>query len=293
MSSTSPPSDHGLDEGLTVRDFCLRLLRSGDLATKLAPPVAPDGSPLRDDAPGAPVNVAHPARDPELAMQSRVGPLPRPGELGSRAARTLCLARFAHHELMAVELFAWALLRWPDLPPELRRAFVGVLADEQRHCELYLSRLRELGSDLAEHPLSDYFWQHAPAIAASDHGPSAFLCAMGLTLEQANLDFSLLYRDAFRGAGDEATALICQRVHDDEVGHVALAAEWLARLGNPAASEVERFSQAVPFPLSAARAKGRRFDADARRRAGLSEAFIEYVRTARSSQELGRRSGPT
>jgi uncharacterized ferritin-like protein (DUF455 family) len=277
----------------TVREFCLRLLRCGDLGTKLAPPRSSDGSPLLDDAPGPPVAISGPARDPDLVMRAGAGPLPRPGELHSQDARTRCLARFAHHELMAAELFAWALLRWPDQPSELRRAWLAVLADEQRHCALYLSRLRELGSDLGEHALSDYFWQHVPAIAASVHGPRAFLCAMGLTLEQANLDFSLTYRDAFREAGDTVTAEICQRVHDDEIAHVALAALWLARLGKPETSEIERFSEAVPFPLSAARAKGRRFDVESRRRAGLTEEFIEHVRAARSTQETRRRSGPS
>jgi uncharacterized ferritin-like protein (DUF455 family) len=186
---------------------------------------------------------------------------------------------------MAAELFAWALLRWPSLPPELRRGWVGALADEQRHCRLYLDRLEAHGHELRDFPRSDYFWKHAPAIALSPHGPRAFLCAMGLTLEQANLDFSLVYRDGFRAAGDEASARVCQRVHEDEVGHVRLAATWLARLGDPAASEVERYSEAVPFPLSAARAKGRRFDAEARRRAGLGEEFIAHVKRARSSQQ--------
>ena len=68
-------------------------------------------------------------------------------------------------------------------------------------------------------------------------------------------------------------------------GPPRLAAKWLARLGNPESSEVERFSQAVPYPLSAARAKGRRFDAESRRKAGLTEEFIEHVRAARSTQE--------
>jgi uncharacterized ferritin-like protein (DUF455 family) len=112
---------------------------------------------------------------------------------------------------------------------------------------------------------------------------------MGLTLEQANLDFSLLYRDAFRAAGDEETARVCQQVHDDELRHVALAAGWLRRLDPDAAGELAAYEKAVPFPLSAARAKGRRFDAAARRRAGLEPEFIEHVRTARSSQE--RRPG--
>ena len=97
-------------------------------------------------------------------------------------------------------------------------------------------------------------------------GPQAFLCAMGLTLEQANLDFSLVYRDAFRAAGDEESARACERVHEDEIRHVALASRWLRAL-SPEEEEVDRYLAAVPFPLSAARAKARRFDAAARRRA--------------------------
>jgi uncharacterized ferritin-like protein (DUF455 family) len=275
----------------SIREFCLGVLTRGDLASKLAAPLRADGSPLRDDVTGPAVDVAAPVRDPSLALGAGGDPLPRPGALGDPAARVRCLARFAHHELMAVELFAWALLRWPDLAGELRRDFLAVLAEEQQHCELYLGRLRALGAGLGDPPHSDYFWKHAPAIAASPHGPRAFLCAMGLTLEQANLDFTLLYRDAFAAAGDGESAAICQRVHDDEIGHVKLAAVWLARLSDPAATEWERFEAAVPFPLSAARAKGRRFDAASRRRAGLGEEFIEAVRAARSSQETRPRSG--
>ena len=115
---------------------------------------------------------------------------------------------------------------------------------------------------------------------------------MGLTLEQANLDFTLTYRDGFREAGDDASARVCQAVHDDEVGHVRLAAEWLARFAPPDASQSEWYAEAVPFPLSASRAKGRRFDVAARRRAGLSEGLIETVRTARSTSSDTRADPP-
>ncbi len=215
--------------------------------------------------------------------------LPRPGALKDPAARARCLARFAHHELMAVELFAWALLRWPELPSPLRASFLRVLAEEQTHCRLYLARLRSLGSAPEEHSASDYFWRHEPALDRSPHGPRAFLCALGLTLEQANLDFSLLYRDAFREAGDAESAEVCQRVHDDEVRHVRLAAQWLRRLSPDAGDDVSAYESAVPFPLGPARAKGRRFDAASRAHAGLSPAFIERVRRARSRQELNPR----
>lgn len=272
----------------TVRDYCLRLLESGDLETKLAPPAGPHGEPLRDDAPGPARWIARPGRDAGLELTSGAERLPGPHALGEPCRRAACLARFAHHELMAAELFAWALLRWPALPPALRRGWLGVLADEQRHCRLYLERLAAHDSRPCEHPRSDYFWKHADAIAASPHGPRAFLCALGLTLEQANLDFSLTYRDAFRRVGDEASARVCQQVHDDEIAHVRLAATWLRRLDGGSRSDAESYAAAVPFPLEASRAKGRRFDAEARRRAGLSATFVECVRTARSSQNRPR-----
>jgi uncharacterized ferritin-like protein (DUF455 family) len=269
-----------------VRGFCLRILSAGDLATKLEPPIDAADAPLPDLEPGPPIDIQRPARDPGLTLQSGAEPLPRPGELTGAAARACCLARFAHHELMAVELFAWALVRWPALPDGLRRGFLGALRDEQIHCRLYLDRLADHGSDLGEHPRSDYFWRQAPAIAASPHGARAFLAAMGLTLEQANLDFALVYRDGFRDAGDEASARVCQRVYDDEIGHVRLAAHWLTELTPEAdADQTEAYEAAVPFPLAANRAKGRRFDVAGRRKAGLDESFIEHVRTARSNQE--------
>lgn len=218
--------------------------------------------------------------------------LPKPGQLRDPAQRAFCLSRFAHHELMAVELFAWALLRWPELPKPLRRAWLGALADEQRHCRLYLTRLAEHGGHFETDDHSDYFWRQMPAIAASASGPSAFLAAMGLTLEQANLDFTLVYRDAFAEAGDPESAHVCQTVHDDEIGHVALASRWLERLdasaGGTRTRDLDRYLEYVPFPLGPARAKGRRFEVGPRRHAGLSEAFIEHVRLARSSQERSR-----
>jgi uncharacterized ferritin-like protein (DUF455 family) len=279
-----------------VRDFCLQILESGELAAKLAPPPA-----LTSFEPFPPVRIDRPVRGPALAMRGRVAPLPRPHELADADARALCLARFAHHELMAVELFAWALLRWPELPEAMRRGMLAILTEEQRHCRLYLARLRAHGSDLADHALSDYFWKHAPAIAASAAGPAAFLAAMGLTLEQANLDFAPLYRDAFRRAGDERSARVCELVHRDEIGHVGFAAHWLRALaggaaeadGPSSADDIALYTRAVPFPLCAARAKGRRFDASARARAGLSQEFIDHVRSARSPQELRGAAAPS
>ncbi|MDP6980558.1 MAG: DUF455 family protein [Myxococcota bacterium] len=258
----------------------------------MSPPHQQDGAPLDDSDPGHPLYINHPVRNPEIAMASGLPNLPRVGALKDPEARIQCLARFAHHELMAVELFAWALLRWPELPAELRREFTRALADEQRHCRMYIDRVVDLGGSFFKPPYSNYFWKHVPAMSKSPHGPSAFLAAMGLTLEQANLDFTLMYRDAFTAAGDKKSADVMQRIHDDEVRHVALAARWIKLLGPPGTDIIEAYTEAVPFPLSAARAKGRQFDVTSRRRAGLGQPFIDFVRDAQSSQNRKQAKRP-
>jgi uncharacterized ferritin-like protein (DUF455 family) len=269
----------------TVRELCFQILTQGELDPKLTSPLVsgPDGGPLPDVDPGPAHVFERPARAPALELRDGVERLPRPGTLADPRARASCLRRFAHHELMAVELFAWALLVWPAADPALRRGWCHALADEQRHCRMYLARLAAHGEALGDAPLSGYFWKHVAAIRTHPRGPAAFLAAIGLTLEQANLDFTLVYASAFRRGGDEASARVAEIVHADEQRHVRLAAEWLARL-SPGESDVDAYRAAVPFPFEAARAKGRAFDAGARRAAGLSEEWIEHVRTARPGQ---------
>ena len=270
MESTPAPT--------SVRAWCLRVLEGGALADKLASAAAVDGSVIPDE-PGPALLLRAPARDGVLRMAIGSQKLPRLGELTGKDARIATLSRFAHHELMAVELFAWALLAFPALPAPLRRGLLAAAAEEQAHLALYIERIQAHGAQFGDVPLSDYFWQLVPAISKAADPALAFLCAQGLTLEQANLDFSMLYRDAFARAGDVDSAGVCQRVHDDEIGHVRLARTWVERLSGK--EDVVAYDEHVPFPLSAARAKGRRFEQSARTKAGLSPAFIERVRHAK------------
>ena len=271
-----------------ARHYCTSIVDGPTLDDKLRAPPADlafhDVDPMCAREPAR----TRPARDPSIALVDTHGGdrLPALGALTDASARAACLAKFAHHELCAVELFAWAVLTF-RMPAGLARALVVTLAEEQLHCRLYLERLASIRVDGAAVafgalPLSDYFWKHTNAIVTSANPPLAFLCAMGLTLEQANLDFTLMYRDAFRAAGDEETARVIKRVHDDEVRHVALAALWVRKLSHcdDAAGDLAAYRAHAPFPFSLARAKGRRFDVAARKRALLSPALIDAVRDA-------------
>lgn len=274
-----------------TRRFCLRILESGDLASKMAPPEvagqpdAPPAGPLSGRT-LAPVFIDRPARDASIALRSGSDRLPRAHALVDPQARVVCLERFANHELQAVELFAWFLVAFPDIPAGLRRGLVRTLVDEQRHLGFYLDRIADLGGCFGDRPLTDYFWQQAPSIRnAGSGGVRAFLCAMGLTFEQANLDYSAFYAGAFEAAGDAETARAIRQVHRDEIRHVRLAMTWLRRLRHPGESDIDAYLGSVPFPLSAARAKGRRFEVEARRQAGLSEEMIAFVRDARPYED--------
>ena len=96
--------------------------------------------------------------------------------------RARILHSFANHELQAVELFAWALLAFPKAPADYRSGLLEILGEEQRHTRMYIARLRKMGGELGDYPVSSYFWNKTPELTT----PLRFVCAMALTFENAN-----------------------------------------------------------------------------------------------------------
>ena len=261
-----------------LESYVTGLLEAETLAGKL---VRPPAELLKGELSSEHEPYWHPkpVRGEGLKMASGAERLPKLNQLESVDARIACLARFAHHELQAVELFAWVLLGIPSMPRQLQRALLVTLSEEQLHCELYLERIQALGGRF-DGPHSDYFWKHAEIIRTADTPLTAFLAVMGMTLEQANLDFTLIYRDAFARVGDDESARVIQQVHDDEIRHVRLARRWLLE-ETGIDSDLEAFHSEAPFPFTLGRAKGRRFHCEPRSAAGLSTEFIDAVKYAR------------
>lgn len=260
----------------SLQQAALALLTRPSLADKLVD-LDVDALADRPDDVDASRAVPWPGRQDRLAIQGGVDRLPKLRDLTSSEARAQCLHRFANHELQATEMMAWAVLAFPGAPESFRRGLMRNAADEQRHMRLYLDRLPGYGMAFGDEPLTGNFW----AQAASLKTPLAFLCAMGLTFETANLDFSILYRDAFLLAHAAPEAAVMDRIFHDEVGHVAWALSWVRRLKDPALTDLETYRLHTPFPLGLHRAKGRNFLVSARRQAGLDDAMIEATRHAR------------
>jgi uncharacterized ferritin-like protein (DUF455 family) len=265
-----------------VREFAFALLAAPGLDAKLTPP------PFlwKDDVPTGDPPPRRPARAPELAIRTgseiKVPPLEGMADLRQRVR---ILHAFANHELQAVELFAWALLNFPEAPEDFRRGLLSTLRDEQRHARLYIQRLEELGGRFGDYPLSGYFWGKLAHFAT----PRRFVCAMCLTFENANLDHTLEYAAAAKRAGDEQTAKVLYEVHADEIRHVRFGLEWLDVFKEADEERVVAWERALEWPLRPALARGHRLHEEPRRMAGFDESFLKRLARADARE---RHEGP-
>ena len=200
----------------------------------------------------------------------------------SEKERGLVLHFFANHELLALELMALALLKFPQAPEKFRRGLVQTLRDEQKHVRLYQQRMQEIGVQFGEIPVGDFFWQ---AIGPMET-PMDFVTGLSLTLEQANLDYARHYAEVYRQLDDPETAAILERIYRDEIGHVKHGLTWFRRWQETGLSEWDAYRRALRFPLGPARAKGIGFNRVGRLQAGLSADYIDELELF--SQSRGR-----
>jgi uncharacterized ferritin-like protein (DUF455 family) len=201
------------------------------------------------------------------------------------AQRRRLLHAFANHELQAIELFAWALLAFPGTERSFRQGALRALREEQTHLRMYVARLEALGGRFGEEPVSGHFWRNVDRIRT----PLQFVCTLGLTFENANLDFSAEHAEAARRAGDEATARVLEQVQADEVRHVRFAWEHLLLWKEPGQTPWEAYCANVAPPHGPSRARGASFDEACRRAAGLDDDFVARLGATAAERPGGAR----
>ena len=257
---------------MELREFAERVLFATTLDDKLSCPAT-----ITDEHPGAAlVAPVAPGRPPELRFKHRHSgkmDFPAAHRLERERERGLLLHFFANHELLATELMALVLLKFPEAPAAFRLGVLRTLKEEQEHTRLYLRRMAECGIHFGEIPVSGYFWRSV----AGMENPMDYVAGLSLTFEQANLDYCRQFARGFEVAGDEATARLLERIYRDEIGHVAYGLKWFRRWKNPQESDWEAFCRQLKFPLSPQRAKGVTLNVEGRRAAGLDVAFINEL----------------
>jgi uncharacterized ferritin-like protein (DUF455 family) len=267
----------------TIDEFARTILYGTSLEEKLLQPdsahitqatIAPSSSPALEHAPRLP---GRPAR---LSLENpKKSHFPELARIHEPQVRGEILHFFANHELLALELMALLLLRFPEAPQSFRLGILRTMSEEQGHLRLYLSRMKTLGIEFGDLPVNGYFWH----VLSPMRSPLEFVTQMSLTFEQANLDFSLFYRDQVAETGDEVTTQVLDQVYREEIGHVKHGLEWFNRwrVEDPCApageSDWDAYRRLLPPPLTPRRAKGLIFDLRSRQLAGFSELFIREL----------------
>ncbi len=260
FAATAPPAG-------TLERWAWDYLHSDALAYKLAPPEAPDVTE-RD----APVRrVLKPARPTALTVVDRAEKVPSAGALRDRTQRARLSHTFLHHELQAAELFAWAILAFPEAPAAFRRGLVTVFEDEIRHMALYAEHIERNGGRVGQWPVRDWFWQRVP----SAQTPAHFVAAMGMGFEGANLDHCARFAMQLRAAGDDDGARRVEAVGEEELPHVRFGLHWFRRFTGR--DDFEAWSAHLPEPLSPWLMKGAPFERATRKRAGFSDGFLDAL----------------
>jgi uncharacterized ferritin-like protein (DUF455 family) len=266
---------------MELREFAERVLFATTLEEKLLRP-----ADITDERPGsALVTPAAPGRPKELQFKvtgEARDSFPGTKNLEQESERGKLLHFFANHELLATELMALVLLRFPDAPAAFRKGVYQTLRDEQEHTQLYLHRMKQCGVHFGELPVSGYFWRSVSVM----ENPMDYVSSLCLTFEQANLDFARHFAQGFAIVGDAATAKLLDKIYRDEIGHVAYGLKWFRRWKNPSESDWEAFCRQLKFPLSPQRAKGITLNVEGRRAAGLDAHFIAELDVF--SQSRGR-----
>src|SRR5208282_1688907 len=199
---------------MELRDFAERVLFATTLDEKLqSPAVVTDERPgprlLTPQAPGRPAGLCF------KPQGSGKADFPGVHRLEQESERGRLLHFFANHELLATELMALMLLKFPDAPAAFRKGVYQTLKDEQEHTQLYLARMRECGAHFGELPVSGYFWRSVSVM----ENPMDYVSSLCLTFEQANLDFAQHYAKGFADIGDNETSRLLEKIYRDEIGH--------------------------------------------------------------------------
>ena len=256
---------------MEIRKWATRILSADTLEEKLLTPDL-----LTDHTPGPAYFWDIPTRPKgmEFKRHSKEEKLPAFQDHKDPEKRAACLHRFAGHELLAVEIMAYALIAFPEAPRHFRRGLANTLQEEQEHVRLYIKRLSELGVQFGDMPLYRHFWSYVPYLRS----PIEYVSTMSLTFEMANLDFAPMYRQSFARNGDSLSAELMQRILDDEIAHVSFGYQWLKKMKNEGESDWDAWRASAPAPLTIKRARGFLVHEEPRKAAGIPDSWIAQLK---------------
>lgn len=258
-------------KALSYKDYAKTLLFGSTLEDKLLPPeniVFEEFTEI--EIPSVP------GRIPRLSFSEKKIKFPKAEAFVNDEKKAMALHFFANHELLAIEMMAASLLKFPhtNLQDEkFKRGILTTIQDEQRHFKMYLNRMKDFGLEFGDLPLNDFFWKQMPLLKTKEQ----YLALMSLTFEMANLDFMKYYQEIYQGVGDIKSAEILKIIGEEEISHVAFGVTHLnwTRGDQPL---WDYYLSLLPEKMSAARSKGPILNLEAREKTGIDDEFLNSAK---------------
>jgi uncharacterized ferritin-like protein (DUF455 family) len=141
----------------------------------------------------------------------------------TRDGRAALLHAVAHIEFNAINLALDAVWRFPGLPADYYRDWLGVAAEEALHFTLLAGHLATLGHAYGDFDAHDGLWQ---MVEKTKHDAVARMALVPRTLEARGLDATPPMQAKLARAGDARAVEILGLILADEVGHVAIGNRW-------------------------------------------------------------------
>tara|TARA_R110002072_G_scaffold534_3_gene3667 strand:+ start:37764 stop:38576 length:813 start_codon:yes stop_codon:yes gene_type:complete len=251
----------------SLGEYCKTLLDGTDLSEKLY-----QVDNIDFDLCYEPHESKTPGRPKHLEFSSVQAKFPKKTTFHLDEKKGVALHFFANHELLAIEMFAQALLLFPEVDTQTKKSVLATIHDEQKHLEIYIKRMNDFGVEFGDLPVNSFFWEYMPAVKSFEE----FYALMALTFEQANLDFASYYRSIFNEIEDFESAKIMDTVYKDEISHVARGVKYIkSKIKDQ--SLFEYYQELLPDKISPSRGKGITFDFEGRQLAGLDHDFINSL----------------
>lgn len=153
-----------------------------------------------------------------LADPGKHGEAPRSISTQEGIGDRLRAAAFA--EFQAREAFLWAANKFEDAPPGLRDAWRGLAAEEQKHMNWLLCRMKDLGISLTERKVSDHLWVSLVSCqTARDF--AVFMANAEERGKRAGERFCESLKDR-----DPVTGEIFRKIAEEETAHIELARRY-------------------------------------------------------------------
>lgn len=228
--------------------------------------------------------------NPSRSLKIKLGgqsPFPKKKLLIKEEERARAIHFFANHELLAIEMMAYFLLKLKGVDSEsilLKKRIFETLKDEQKHLKLYIDRINELGVEFGDFPLNDFLWRQTQNFSSVQN----YFAIMAMTFESANLDFAKYYSNIFNEVSDLKSAEIMDVIYNDEISHVALGVVYLNKSRGPQ-DLWTYYCGLLPENFSPSRGKGIIFDEISRKKAGMDPQFIQFQKEYRDPYQLVNR----